>query len=318
MKQSLILALSILLVASCTETKNYELAYRISEQDLIPEGITYSEKNKCFYISSILKTKIIQIDSKTGKFGDFIPSTLYNRRFVGMMIDNKRHHLWACGNFRLDSTILSSVFKFNTETRELIKEYHFPDTSTQMANDVVIDNDGNAYFTDSNNQHIYKVNIKTDSIELFFESEEIKHPNGISISPDNRYLYIASFITGVRVLDMETKNILNGVNEFASRGLDGMKFYNNSVIGIQNYFEDLHEIKIIRFHFDETLTKITGSEVIDQDNPYFDIPTTHVIIGDELYCLATSSLNNVIWEKYEIEDPSKLNDVKILKYKLLN
>lgn len=318
MKQALITALSILLLASCTKTKNYELVYQISEQDLIPEGITYSEKTKCFYISSILKTKIVQIDSKTSEFKDFIPSTLYNRRFLGLMVDNERHHLWACGNFRLDSTILSSVFKFNTETRELIKEYHFPDTSAQMANDIVVDNNGNAYFTDSNNQHIYKINTKTDSIELFFESEEIKHPNGISISPDNKYIYIASFINGIRILDLKTKQILNDVNEFASRGIDGMKFYNNSLIGIQNYFEHIYEIKIVRFYLDETLTKITDSEIIDQDNPYFDIPTTHVIVGDELYCLATSSLGNVLWDKYEIKDHAKLSDVKILKYRLDN
>ena len=200
MKQILTIALAAILITGCTESKNYEIAYQVSENDLIPEGITYSEKTQCFYISSILKTKIVQIDARTGEFEDFIPSDLLNRRFVGMMVDEQRNHLWACGNLRAKDVIYTSVCKFDVETRELIHAYHFPDTAGQLANDVAVDNEGNAYFTDSNNQHIYKIHAQTDSIELFLESEQIKNPNGITLSADCKYLFAACYETGIRVI----------------------------------------------------------------------------------------------------------------------
>ncbi|MFC2096607.1 SMP-30/gluconolactonase/LRE family protein [Bacteroidota bacterium] len=317
MKQILIIALATILLISCKESKNYEIAYQLNEQDLIPEGITYSEKTECFYISSILKTKIVQINAITGEFEDFIPSTLINRRFVGMIVDNKRNQLWACGNIKIKDKTYSSVFKFDVENRKLIREYHFPDTAGQMVNDVVIDNEGNAYFTDSNNQHIYKISAKTDSIELFFESDEIKYPNGITLSPDNKYLYVAAYETGIRVIDIASRKIVNEPSQtIDSKGIDGLKRYKNSLIATQNYFDNTHDIRLVRYYLDETETKITHSEIIDMDNPFFDIPTTHVIVSDHLYSLATSSLGNVNWDKYEIKDPEKLCDIKILKYQL--
>jgi len=92
--------------------------------------------------------------------------------------------------------------------------------------------------------------------------------------------------------------------------------YQNSLIATQNYFDDIHDIRLVRYYLDESGTRIVRSEIIDRGNPDFDIPTTHVIAGDHLYSLATSSLRNVDWATYQIKDPEKLGDVKILKYKL--
>lgn len=317
MRDLIIFVFVSFIFTGCTQFNKNEIVYSIGEKDLIPEGITYSQKTNCFYISSILKCKIVEINAETGEYKDFIPSNKYNRRFVGMIVDNKRNHLWACGNMKKDSLIYSSIFKFNVETHRLIREYHFPDTAQQLVNDLVIDNDGNVFFTDSNRKHIYKISAQTDSIELFLESNEIEMPNGITISPDNNYLYVASFKKGIRTIDINTCEILNEVDEnISSIGIDGLKRYKNSLIGIQNYYRNIHDIKIVRYFLDESQTQITHSEIIDCDNSYFDIPTTHVIIDDELFCLATSSLTNVNWAKYEIEDVKKLKDVLILKYTL--
>ncbi|PLX21628.1 MAG: hypothetical protein C0597_03125 [Marinilabiliales bacterium] len=317
MKKCLISILSIVLFISCNEMQEGEIAYTINEQDLIPEGITYSEKSDYFFVSSILKTKIVQINAVTCKSEDFIPSTRFNRRFLGMIVDQKRNHLWACGNMKVDGKTYSSVFKFDIDLGKLIKEYNFPDTMQQLLNDLVIDRLGNAYFTDSNNQHIYKINAISDSIELFYEGNEIEYPNGITISPNEKYLYIASYEKGIRVLNIKSREIVNEVNNtIDSKDLDGLKMYQNSLIGIQNYLDDIHNTKIVRYYLDHTQTQITRAKIIDQDNPHFDVPTTHVIVSNNLYCLATSQLNNVDWEQYTIADPSKLHEVIILKYEL--
>lgn len=314
----LLLIFSILFTAfSCCEETNGNVAYRISEQGLIPEGITYSALTNSFYVSSILKTKIVLVNAENGKFKDFIPSDLVNTRFVGMFADDHREFLWACGNITKNGIRHSSVSKFDLITGKLIKLYYQPDTISHTYNDIIVDNEGVAYFTDSDGQSIYMIARENDSITVFYESEEIFHPNGIEISPDQKYLYIASGTMGIRTLDIKNKKVIGEVNELVdSEGLDGIEYYNNSIIGIQNYIKDVYKTKICRYYLDETGVEIKSMEIIDQNNPYFDIPTTLDIVSDDIYCLATSQLDNVDWTVYKIKDQAKLKDALILKYKL--
>ena len=66
----------------------------------------------------------------------------------------------------------------------------------------------------------------------------------------------------------------------------------------------------------ESGTKITKMEIIDQNNPFFDIPTTFVIVSDHLYCMASSQLDNMNFTEYEIINTEALKDILILKYEL--
>ena len=94
MKKIIGLFLIIFSLTSCYQNNNENIAYRITEQDLIPEGITYASTTNSFYISSIHKTKIVQIDAKTGKFKDFISSDILGLGVLGMMVDEKNQQLW--------------------------------------------------------------------------------------------------------------------------------------------------------------------------------------------------------------------------------
>ena len=314
----LILIIGILgIISSCNQDKNDIIAYRITEQDLIPEGITYSSITNSFYVSSILKTKIVQVNAENGEFKDFIPSDLVDMRFVGMFADDRNGHLWACGNMKKSGSRKSTISKFDLISGDLIKIYSQPDTLDHLYNDLIVDKQGNAYFTDSDGQSIYMIDKDADSITAFYESEEIYHPNGIEISPDNKYLYIASGTMGIRTIDINKREVIGEVNNlFDSKGLDGIEYYNNSIVGIQNYIKDVHKTKISRYFLDEDGINIIDEEIIDQNSPYFDIPTTLDIVSDHVYCLASSQLDNVDWTEYKIKDPAELKDILILKYKL--
>src|SRR4051812_9537514 len=50
--------------------RHAEVAFTINEKDLIPEGIAYDPAQKEFYVGSILKRKIVRIDS-SGRASDF-------------------------------------------------------------------------------------------------------------------------------------------------------------------------------------------------------------------------------------------------------
>ena len=313
----LVFIIICLLIVSCNQENNNNVAYRISEKDLIPEGITYSSVTKSFYLSSIYKTKIVQINAETGEFKDFIPSDLLNLSFLGLFVDETRNHLWACGNMTQNGKTLSMVSKFNLISGELLKSYSYFDTVANTYNDIAEDGVGNIYFTDSDGQCIYKIDSQTDSVSIFFDGIAITHPNGIAISPDNKYLYIASNDKGIRVMDIEKREIIGEPDTLIdSRGIDGLKYYRNSLIGIQNEVKTRSEVKIAQYFLDNTGTKITGMKIIDQSNPGFDIPTTFTIVRNHLYCLANSQLWNINFSEMKINNPEELKEILILRYKI--
>lgn len=313
----LVFIIICLLIVSCNQENNNNVAYRISEKDLIPEGITYSSVTKSFYLSSIYKTKIVQINAETGEFKDFIPSDLLNLSFLGLFVDETRNHLWACGNMTQNGKTLSMVSKFNLISGELLKSYSYFDTVANTYNDIAEDDVGNIYFTDSDGQCIYRIDNQTDSVSIFFDGIAITHPNGIAISPDNKYLYIASNNKGIRVMDIEKREIIGEPDTLIdSRGIDGLKYYRNSLIGIQNEVKTRSEVKIAQYFLDNTGTKITGMKIIDQSNPGFDIPTTFTIVRNHLYCLANSQLWNINFSEMKINNPEELKEILILRYKI--
>jgi len=317
MKKIITLIIYILLIVSCSQENSNNIAYRISEKDLIPEGISYSSIANSFYLSSIYKTKIVQINAKTGEFIDFIPSDLLKLSFLGIIVDDINKNLWACGFKSVNGKTRSMVAKFNVISGELIQTYSYNDTSRNIYNDLTEDKTGNIYFTDSDGQCVYKIDSRTDSVNIFYNGIEVLHPNGITISPDNKYLYIASNDKGIRVLDTETQMIVGEPDtSINSKGLDGLKYYKNSLIGIQNEVKTRSDVKIAQYFLDNTGTKITGMKIIDQDNPNFDIPTTFTIVENHLYCLANSQLGNINSKEMIIINPELLADVLILKYEL--
>ncbi|MBP1631254.1 MAG: hypothetical protein H6Q15_2147 [Bacteroidetes bacterium] len=317
MKNILGFFLCLLPIVSYSQLNNKNIAYRITEKDLIPEGITYSSGTNSFYISSIYKTKIIQINAETGEFKDFIPSDLLDLRFLGMITDETQKILWACGNITKNGKNYSSVIKFNLTSGKLLKSYSHIDSVANTYNDLVADDSGNIYFTNSKRNYISKIDKQSDSVSVFFEGPEIAHPNGVTISPDNKYLYIASTDKGIRVLDIAGRKIIGeSVNSINSEGIDGLKYYKNSLIGIQNAVEKESQIKICRYFLDESGINIIGMKIIAHDNPLFDIPTTFVVINDDLYCLANSQLKNLASPDFKIINPKTLKDILILKYNL--
>lgn len=299
---------------SYQKSQTSEVAFTIGEKDLIPEGITYSLSTKSFYLSSLNKTKIIQIDSVTGKYRDFISSKVLGMMVLGLAVDESNKVLWACAESLEDDPSKTTVAKFDLETGQLLRSYESIDTLKYLINDLVLDSRGNVYYTNLANHSVFKIDIESNTVELILKDINIEHPNGITISPDDKYLYVASDTKGICVIDLRTRELLNNNLSETSKGIDGLKFYKNSLIGIQNGVQNKSEIKIIRYFLDSTLIKISGQMIIDQDNPDFDIPTTLVIVNDNLFCIANSQLSN--FSRNGIKDQSILTNINILKYEL--
>ncbi|MEL6987452.1 MAG: hypothetical protein AAGK97_06440, partial [Bacteroidota bacterium] len=264
-------------------------------------------------------SKIIKVDRLTGEQSDFITSHEYGYSpGVGVYIDNEQNHLYAIGGYFFLKDSLSSLFKFNLETGDLIQRYDMENTGAHFINDLIPDRNGNFYITNTKDSSIYLLRNGSDQFEFFFKSTEIQYPNGIAISDDNSKLYIATYSKGVRTLDIKTKKIINDIDTSGmSAGIDGLEFYNGNLFGLQ-YGVQANSHNFRKLILDESQSKVIDIIEIDANNPELDLPLTFCIHDNQAVAIANSNIQYLDQRKFTFATPDSIELSKLKVYDLSN
>ena len=183
-----------------------------------------------------------------------------------------------------------------------------------MFGDLILSKEGKVLVSDSKNNDIYTVNEKTNHLEPFYTSPDFWNIQGIAFTPNEKYLFIADYVRGIYRLTTKTRELieLKTNADVSLKGIDGIYFYNNSLIAIQN---GVNPLRCMRYFLSKELTAITGYEIIDRKHPSFGEPTLGVVDGKDFYYIANSQwggYNN----NHKIKPDDQLQDIVILKYSL--
>ena len=73
-------------------------------------------------------------------------------------------------------------------------------------------------------------------------------------------------------------------------GLDGLGYYNNTIIGVYNNAPDRSAHAVVQYTLDNSGTKILSEKILDKGHQLFYEPTTLSIAGNHMYVLANSHL----------------------------
>lgn len=321
MNNKFICLLLISILSACTQksTNSFNLikpaiAFKIDETDLIPEGITYDSKANRFFLSSIHKEKVIAINTDGSCF-DFIESGQDSiLGSLGMKVDADRRRLWTLSNKLYQNHKVSMVHIFDADNGSLIKRFYGPTDKHHLFNDLVISNDGGAYITDTQAGLFFTVPPDLSELQLFLSDTLLTSPNGITISPDNSTLYIADDKNGILITDITNRTVkpIKNAMKVATNGIDGLVYYKNSLLGIVNDQGDYEYIA--RYQLSKDGNEILCATIIDINNTDFFTPTTAVIVDDNLYLLASTSLG--IYLQYGISGKNYFKEPLVLKYKL--
>lgn len=314
------LTLLVYVVTAARSQSKSEIAFTIPGKDLIPEGITVDPSTGDFYVSSIYKNKIVKYSK--GITTDFIKTDQDGfMGGIGLHVDAKRNVLWACSGNIMGNKFRRGIFAYDLITGKLLEKVVFPtDTAKRFFNDLVIHNDGNIYITDTFDHSVWKWGRATGSrepVKLPLKGT-VKWPNGIVLSPDNKFLFVAT-AEGIKRITIDTnevKLLSMPAGALPSFGLDGLEFYDNSIVGVQNEYTSNREMKLMRYFLNKELDGISRAEVMDTGNTFFDVPTTLAIYNNVVYVLANSQMNNLDQEKLTLKEPEKLTVTYILKYVL--
>ena len=304
-----------------------DVAFTLSEKDFIPEGIAYDPVEKNFYVGSTYRRKIVAINA-AGEVRDFVKEKQDGVwGMVGMEVDPVRRHLWvntanggaAANMFMIDPDPATegktAILRIDLKTGNILKRYDLGSKeSPRFLNDVAIAPNGDVYVSESMAGEIYRITTKADTLELLIPTGSMGYCNGLALSQDARFLYV-SHIEGITVMDLQSgqKQLLAGPPDSELGNHDGMIFYKNSLIGIQGLTGDVD--RIVRFHLEDP-TRVGRIEVLQNNHPLFQLPTTGDMKGDEFYYIANSQLRSFD-EKGKIFPPEKLNNPLIFKVDLL-
>jgi sugar lactone lactonase YvrE len=293
-----------------------DTAFLIRDRTLHLESIAKGLEPNTFFCGSIHKRKIIEVDNN-GKISDFTtPGQDGLTSVFGIRVNEKTKTLWACASpmpemENFDSTARSAVFQYDIKSKKLIAKYFPPDNMENVFGDLTLDPTGNVYVSDSRNNIIFKVNATNKKLEEFFTSPDILNLQGIAFSTDGKNLFIADYIGGLFHLNMQSKKLARMKVSFdlSTKSVDGLSFYNNSLIAIQN---SIYPMRVTQYFLNAAQDELIGYKVIDAAHPAFNEPTIGFVDGNNFFYVANSLWSGYVNRK-NLKPDDQLQDVVILK-----
>lgn len=288
----------------------------LSEKELHPEGVTYLPKSKTWLASSIRKRKIVSFDIKTGQCTDWFKDDK-TLSVLAMKADAKEEFLWvataAFVEMERDDKALhgkAEVLKIDLKTKQVVKGYTV--RGNHVFGDLIVAKNGIVYVSDSYKPIVYK--IENDSI-----SEFVTFPNdgynlqGLAFNKEESKLFVADYLKGITVVDILTKAKTSLIfpEGTSAKGIDGIVFYNNTLIAIQN---GVKPIRVMQFQLNKKQNQISGFKILDNNRPEFNEPALATMVGEQLYFFANSPWS--AYDKNGVMDVAKFSNPMLFSCKL--
>jgi hypothetical protein len=281
------------------------------ETDLIPEGIAIDGRSKKIYLNSLKNNKIVFSEINGSNPNTFLQPKEYGY-LSGFGMSIKGDTLYALGNSLTGQNNKSVLLLLQLSTGELIDSYSIRDGGFHYLNDLAISSKNEIFITDSESSKVYIIQRPFKELDIYLDTEEIANSNGITISSNDQYLYLAS-AKGIRIVDIKTKRVVNEPNKNFS-GIDGLKFYRNNLYGIVNvYSSDTSRNGLFKYTLNNDGTSILHTQKVVEFTEDFDVPTTFDIVDGHIYFVINTQLDNFDGNTNMILDAKKLNPYKLLK-----
>jgi hypothetical protein len=298
------------------------VAFTLPETDLLTEGIAYDPRERAFYIGSVRHRKILRV-SGSGAVSTFVSAerdSLWAP--MGMKVDAARRALWVAvatrpqmlGYNAADSG-RSGLFRYDLRTGALTGRYLIrPDGAYHVLGDLTIDTRGDVYATDSRAPAIYWIRPSADSLEKLLESPLLLSAQGLALTPDDRWLYVAEYARGILRANVRTRAIelLPCPDTVAALGIDGLYLNDGKLIGIQN---GMTPARVVQLSLGPAGDRVVRVDVLERAHPSHAEPTLGTLVGRDFYYIANSQ-----WERFGEEGgvaaPDSLKPPTVLRMRL--
>jgi hypothetical protein len=275
-----------------------QLITRVAESDLLTEGIAFVPYSGSFFVGSIYRRKVVRVE-QNGHLSDFLrypEDHLFG--VFGMAVSADNQYLWLCtsdieqiSDRKTPEHGKAAVVVCDLDSASRIKRFEPADTLDHILGDLVLAGPTQAYVSDSRTNVISRISLAEDGFETVAGPGYFGSLQGIATADNN--LFAADYAQGIFRVDLtnkEVSEVKHGEN-ICLLGIDGLYFYENSLIAIQN---GVRPHRIIRLFLDDGGNSIIRFQVLESNNPLFDEPTLGTLFENDFYFIANSQ-----WRKFK-------------------
>jgi sugar lactone lactonase YvrE len=249
-----------------------------SHEGLFPEGVEYDPVNNRFLVSSIAEGSVyaVALDGTTTPF-------IQDERLessTGLEVDEAGNRLLIAST-DLKSTAHLGIYDLTSGENLAFIDFAplLPNDKEHFANDIAVDNQGNAYVTDSLAGVIYKVDPQ-GTPTVFLEDETFSTQfalNGIAYNETGNYL-IAVRVPGLIKISLDNPSFTPVENLMPIAGEDGIVFTDDSTLAVVS--NKLGHVYRVESNDQFTTAQVTGMFDTGLVNP-----TTVAAYGTDAYVL---------------------------------
>ena len=287
--------------------------FSLKEIPAIIEGMTYDPVGKIFLFGESHKKRILKYNRAGQPVGVIDAAKDGMTSVLGMSVNTQTNHLWICAAIDTGVNQTMCVFQYDLANDRLVRK--FPDTSrrAKLFNDVTITPDGAVFVTDTYDKSIYTADSAHGIMVRYLQHDLLRDPNGITSHGDTIYVSTSRGITRVTTKDKQITSM--PLDQFRIVGIDGLYYYKNSVIGIQNV---IFPVTINRFYLNNKFNKLSKGKALASDHASFVIPTTGAVVGDDFYFMSNNNIGTEDASAPEKVNMKKVKPVTISKIALTN
>jgi hypothetical protein len=172
--------------------------------------------------------------------------------------------------------------------------YEAPDEEKHYFGDMAMQPGTNRiYVSDSRHKALYMIDPDNERMNLVREFEDFISLQGLAFNDDGSILFFADYRRGLFRMDMKSGEVgsFKGSPDYSLMGIDGLYFYQNSLISIHN---GIRPKRIMQFQLNGDMDSISSFRYLERANPVLEEPTLGVLVGDQFYYVANSP-----WPRYD-------------------
>ena len=287
------------------EVSRAQIAFVVPEKDLIPEGLAYDPAQDVFYLSSLHLKKILRIPRQEPEhFSDFVLTDRYALLPVlGIRMDPTDGSVWSASWLDNGKTELVHFDRNGT----LLGRFSLAEESKHGFNDLVVLRDGSVFVTDTAGSQVYRFDPQKKTFQALALNRAVFEPNGIAISDDQQFLFIADQFGVLRyeIRSGHATDVSPGTSNTLA-GADGLYWYKGSLVAIQN---GIGSPRIAAFQLSDDGLRVMKTTILENRSAFTTLPTTGAIRGDKFYFIINSQIDNLNGDR--ILDPTTLAPVRI-------
>lgn len=277
---------------------NSRVWHTFIDPGLLTEDITYDRRSRSFFVSSMLKKKIIRIDprGRATDFADF--SRNPGMPPIALRADSARNLLWVAAAVTPDFSWApkerwgkTALFKLDLRTGRIMQRIAPPDNELRTLADLDLAPNGDLIVSDSHGGALYRLPLGKSSFDRIDRGEFIS-PQGPAITHDSRFAFVADYARGIARIDLTSGELLwlKHADDIALAGTDGLALTTGRtgsyrLLAVQN---GANPTRVVSLSLNSDGDTVEELQVLEANYDGLGDPTHGVLVGHDFYFLANS------------------------------